>query len=183
LAVHAIERLRARLPGRVRVLDVASGSGRNTAALSKAGFDVVAVDDEAAMRASAIRALHGSFAGAVSSHGFLHGTAAEIAERLDALATHLEPDALLAATFGSTSDARFGKGSRVDASTYAPDDGDERGVPHAFFTQSQVSALLEPEYEIEWIQEHGVDEIAGRWAHHVAPLAGAIHWFVLARRR
>jgi hypothetical protein len=183
LALRAIERLRERLPGRVRVLDVASGSGRNAAALSKAGFEVVTVDDEAAMRVSAMRSLHGAFAGAVSSHGFLHGTAAEIAERLDALAAHLEPDAVLAATFGSVNDERFGKGTEIDASTYAPEDGDERGVPHAFFTQSQVGALLEPEYEIEWIEERVVDEIAGSWAHREAPLSGATHWFVLARRR
>lgn len=183
LALRAIERLRDRLPGRVRVLDVASGSGRNTAALERAGFDVVPVDDEAAMRVGAMRCLHGAFAGAVSTHGFLHGTAGEIAQRLDALAAHLEPDAVFAATFGSTSDARFGRGTEVDPSTYAPDDGDERGVPHAFFTQSQIHALLEPEYEIEWIEERNVDEIAGTWAHRDAPLSGAIHWLVLARRR
>ena len=183
LALRAIERLRDRLPGRVRVLDVASGSGRNSAALAKAGFDVVPVDDEAALRVSAMRSLHGAFAGAVSTHGFLHGTAADIAERLDALAAHLEPDAILAATFGSVRDARFGRGTEIDPSTFAPEDGDERGVPHAFFTESQLSALLEPEYEIEWIEECGVDEIAGSWAHSESPLTGAFHWFVLARRR
>jgi SAM-dependent methyltransferase len=183
LALRAIERLRERLPGRVRVLDVASGTGRNSAALEQAGFDVVAVDDESAMRVSAMRSLHGAFAGAVSTHGFLHGTAAEIAERLDALAAHLEPDAVLAATFGSTADERFGKGIEIDPSTYAPGEGDERGIPHAFFSQSQLSALLEPEYEIEWSEERGVDEIAGKWAHRQAPLSGAVHWFVIARRR
>lgn len=183
LALRAIERLRDRLPGRVRVLDVAAGSGRNTAALEGAGFDVLAVDDETAMRVSAMRSLHGAFAGAVSTHGFLHGSAADVAERLDALAAHLEPDAVLAATFGSTRDARFGKGTAIDPSTYAPDEGDEAGVAHAFFTQSQLFALLEPEYEIEWIEERDVDEIAGKWAHQTVPLSGAVHWFVLARRR
>jgi hypothetical protein len=183
LALRAIERLRERLPGRVRVLDVASGSGRNTAALTQAGFDVVAIDDEAAMRISAMRSLHGVFAGAVSTHGFLHGTAAEIAERLDALAAHLEPDALLAATFGSTADARFGNGTALDPSTFVPDEGDERGVPHAYFTDSQLRALLEPQYAIESIEERAVDEIAGKWAHREIPLSGAVHWFVIARRR
>src|SRR5579863_3482940 len=91
LALRAIERLRERVPGRVRVLDVASGSGRNAAALQQAGFEVLAVDDETAIKAGALRSLHGAFDGAVSSHGFLHGTAAEVADRLDALAAHLEP--------------------------------------------------------------------------------------------
>ncbi len=183
LALRAIDRLRDRLPGRVRVLDVASGRGRNTAALQQAGFEVLAVDDETAMKAGAMRSLHGTFDGAVSSHGFLHGTAAEIAERLDGLAAHLEPDAVLAATFGSVNDARFGRGTEIDSSTFAPNDGDEAGVAHAFFTQSQLCALLEPQYEIESIEELGVEEIAGKWAHRETPLAGAVHWFVLARRR
>lgn len=183
LALRAIERLRDRLPGLVRVLDVASGSGRNTAALQRAGFDVLAIDDDTAMKAGAMRSLHGAFAGAVSSHGFLHGTAAEVAERLDALAAHLEPDAVLAATFGSVNDARFGRGSKIDPSTFAPNDGDEAGVAHAFFTKSQLCALLEPEYEIESIEERGADEIAGKWAHRDAPLTGAVHWFVLAVKR
>lgn len=183
LALRAIERLRDRLPGRIRVLDIASGIGRNTAALKQAGFQVLAIDDETAMKAGAMRSLPGTFAGAVSSHGFLHGTAAEVAERLDALAPHLEPDALLAAAFGSVNDARFGSGTEIDPSTFAANDGDETGVPHAFFTQPQLCALLEPEYEIESIEERGVDEIAGKWAHREAPLTGAVHWFVLARRR
>lgn len=183
LALRAIERLRDRLPGLVRVLDVAAGSGRNTVALQQAGFDVLAVDDETAMKPGAMRSLHGSFAGAVSSHGFLHGTAAEVAERLDALAEHLEPGAVLAATFGSVNDARFGRGTQIDPSTFAAEHGDEAGVPHAFFAQSQLSALLEPQYEIESIEERSVDEIAGKWAHREAPLRGAVHWFVLARRR
>jgi hypothetical protein len=183
LAVRAIECLRERLPGLVRVLDLASGSGRNGAALAGAGFEVISVDDASAMQASALRSLHGSFAGAVSTHGLLHGSAAEIAERLDALAAHLEPGAILAATFGSTHDARFGRGTRVDESTYAPVEGDERGVAHAFFTQSQLGALLENEFEIVSIEENAVDEIAGRWAHQNRPLSGAVHWFVVARRR
>jgi hypothetical protein len=183
LAVLAVERLRNRLPGLVRVLDLASGSGRNGAALAAAGFQVVSVDDESAARVSAIRSLHGSFGGAVSTHGLLHGSAADVAERLDALAAHLERDALLAATFGSATDARFGAGTRIDDSTFAPDDGDERGVAHAFFTESQLRALLEPQYEIESIEERSVDEIAGKWAHREKSLSGAVHWFVLARRR
>lgn len=171
LAVQLIERLRPRLPGRVRVLDLATGSGRNASALQAAGFDVLAIDDAAAAT-TPVTGLHGEFAGLVSTHGFLHGSGLEVAERVDAVARHLAPDAVIALTFGSTNDPRYGGGTYIDDSTYAPDTGAERGILHAFFTEPQVEALLAPAFDIESIEEHGADGKAGK-----------THWFVLARRR
>jgi hypothetical protein len=171
LAAWLIERLQPLLPGRVRVVDLAAGSGRNAGALIAAGFDVVAIDDAAA-EATPIPGLHGQFAAMVSTHGFLHGSGDAIAARVDAAARHLVPDAPIAVTFGSTKDRRFGSGTRVDDSTYAADDGDERGVPHAFFSESQVLALLEPAFEVESIEEHAGDGMPDK-----------VHWFVLGRRR
>ncbi|MBV8723002.1 MAG: hypothetical protein JO277_12680 [Candidatus Eremiobacteraeota bacterium] len=171
LALRLIERLRPRLPGRVRVLDFAAGSGRNTAALADAGFDVVAIDDATAA-AMPIAGLHGQFAGMVSTHGFLHGSAADVARRIDAVARHLSPEAPIAVTFGSPSDTRVRAATRIDESTYAPQSGEERGVAHAFFTESQLLALLAPAFDVESVEERGAD---GK--------AESVHWFVLARRR
>jgi hypothetical protein len=36
---------------------------------------------------------------------------------------------------------------------------------------------------IESLDEHGVDEVAGAWAHREHPLTGAAHWFVIAQKR
>src|SRR5579862_2976722 len=178
LALRLIERLHAGS----RVLDFASGSGRNTAALARAGLDVVAVDDATAQSAEPLRGVSGRFAGTLSTHGFLHGSEIQIAQRVRAVVEQLDPRGVFYATFGSSSDDRFGRGTALDRNTYAPTDGDEAGVPHTFFTTHTLRAFLEPLVVIELLSESVVDEIAGRWAHERAPLEHAVHWFVTGYR-
>ena len=102
---------------------------------------------------------------------------------LHAIAARLFEVAPLYATFGSTNDARFGQGRRINAFTFAPIEGDEIGIAHTFFDQSSLRAILETSYEIESIEERRVDEIAGTWAHVTRPLHEASHWFVVATKR
>jgi hypothetical protein len=181
LAQRLIECLRG---GREsRVLDFASGRGRNAAALRGAGVTVVEVDDASAALPESLTRMNERFSAVLSTHGLLHGTAAAIAARTHAIAALLEDGGLLFATFGSSRDARFGEGERIDHSTYAPVAGDERGVAHTFFSEAAVRALLDPHFAIESLTEHGVDEAAGSWAHQEKPLTGAVHWFVVARKR
>lgn len=182
LAARLVERLRERPES--RILDFGAGSGRNSAALRRAGYDVVTVDDGAAAASSdPLPAMLGRFDAAVSTHGLLHGTTNAIAGRVSALAALLDPNAPLFAVFGSTRDARFGKGTRIEASVFAPVDGDERGVAHAYFARSSLQAMLEAYFTIELLEERDADETAGSWAHRAQPLSGAVHWFVIARRR
>lgn len=181
MAAALIERLHA--GGGVRVLDFACGSGRNTSALRAAGCTVVAIDDTAAAAAEPLREISERFDAAVSTHGLLHGTYDAIASHVRAIAERLRTGGLFYAAFGSSRDARFGQGRRFDDWTFAPLDGDEREVPHTYFDRSRVVAMLAPYFEIESLEEAGVDEIAGRWAHSVQPLQGAAHWFAIGRRR
>jgi SAM-dependent methyltransferase len=181
LAQRVIECLRGR--GQCRVLDFASGSGRNAAALRGAGFTVVEVDDAAAASERPLTRMDGQVAAVLSSHGLLHGTGPAIAARIRAIAAVLEDGGLFCATFGSSRDARFGEGERLADATYAPTAGDERGVAHTFFSETALRALLDPQFAIESLTERGVDEVAGSWAHRERPLAGAVHWFVVARKR
>jgi len=181
LAERLIERLQDKPKG--FVLDFASGSGRNGEALRRAGFTVVTVPDRAAADAAALTSLRQRFAAVVSSHGLLHGDLASIRDRVRAIANALEDDGLLYATFGSTQDARFGRGVRVTDATFAPADGDERGIAHTYFDREGLLALLEPEFEAESLDQQRVDDVAGRWAHPTRPLAGAVHWFAVARKR
>jgi hypothetical protein len=167
----------------VRVIDFAAGSGRNGEALRNAGFDVTTIDDQTAMAGSPLDSIEGSFDALISTHGFLHGTVAEITKRLELIARRLKPRGLLFATFGSTRDARFGEGRRIDVSTYAPLHGDERGVAHCFFTRSQLERVLDSRYDVESLAERRVDAVAGRWAHPGTPLRKAVHWFLEAHTR
>jgi SAM-dependent methyltransferase len=179
LALRLIDRLRGGRSERARVLDFACGSGRNAAALSRAGFDVTQVEDAVAER-TAGAVPNAPFAAVISTHGFLHGTAAEIGERAGMVARALVPGGLFYACFGSTRDARFERGQRIDDRTFAPQEGDERGVPHAFFSRAQLAELLGGFYAVETMDECCVDEIAGTWAHPGAALSRAYHWMVVA---
>ncbi len=181
LAECLIEHLQYR-PGS-RVLDFASGSGRNTAALREAGFAVIAIDDGGAALPGALAASDGEFAAAVSTHGLLHGTPKSIAAALDAIAERLENNGRLYATFGSVRDARFGQGERLGDWTFAPIEEPERGVPHTYYDRERLEALLSLGFLIESLDERGVDQTAGSWAHADRPLRGAVHWFVVARKR
>lgn len=165
------------------MLDFCSGSGRNAAALRAAGFDVVAVSDGDADRDAALAPEIGAFAATISTHGLLHGTIAAIGARTARIADRLEADGLLYATFGSVRDSRYGCGRRIEAATFAPLDGDERGVAHSYFTRERLDELLQPQYTLERLDEIAADDVAGTWAHRERPLAGAVHWLVIARRR
>jgi hypothetical protein len=163
LAVRLVEHLRG---GReIRVLEFACGVGRNTQALREAGLDVVTIDDPTAASASPFAGIPGGFAAALSTHGLLHGTPAIVAGHLSQIARLLAKNAILYATFGSVRDARFGQGERIDASTFASAEGDERGVPHAFFDRDQLQALLDPHFTIESLEEHDAEKV---------------HWFAVA---
>ena len=181
LAERLIERLQSAPDN--RVLDFSAGSGRNTEALRRAGFAVVAIADNAAAFAAPLPGEPPSFNAILSTHGLLHGTPQAIAARVRALAQRLESGGLLYATFGSSRDARFGQGERIDDSTFSPDDGDERGVAHAYFDRHQLFALLDRDFDVELLREHSVDDVAGSWAHRERPLTGAVHWYAIARKR
>ncbi|HLY01218.1 MAG TPA: class I SAM-dependent methyltransferase [Candidatus Cybelea sp.] len=165
LAVRLAEHLRG--GPEIRVLEFASGAGRNTRALREAGLEVVTIDDPTAASAAPLAGLSGSFAAAVSTHGLLHGTPAVIRGHVAQIARLLAKNARLYATFGSIHDARFGQGERIDASTFAPAEGNERGVAHGFFDREQLAALLGPHFTIESLEEHAAEKV---------------HWFVVARR-
>jgi hypothetical protein len=169
LARELIERLRNR-PG-AAVLEIGSGSGRNTRAVEAAGLRVIDLDSEEIA------------AGALSTHTFLHGTPESLAALLNAVAKRIESGAPFFVTFGSTSDARCGRGTRIEDNVYAPDAGDERGVPHAFFDETSLRRLLEKAWNIDSLREERVHDIAGKWAHEQMPLGYAFHWFAVVRRR
>lgn len=170
LAVELIGRLRDRFGA--AVLEVGRGSGRNTAALERAGFRVVGFDRSGQ-----------SAAAALSTHALLHGAPHQIEALLERIAAQVTPGAPLYATFGSVNDRRFGQGTRLGPATFAAESGDEVGVAHTYYGAEALRKLLHPQWIIESAQEQGVDDIAGSWAHENEPLRDAVHWFVRARRR
>ena len=165
-----------------RVLDFCTGRGRNAAALRAAGFEVVAIADADVDHDDALPRAGETFTAVISTHGLLHGLPQTIVARVAEIAGYLDPGGLFYATFGSIADARFGSGARIGDSTFAPVDGDERGVAHTYFSRGQLDDLLRRHFVVERLWETGVDAVAGGWAHAQRPLRAAVHWFVVARR-
>jgi hypothetical protein len=166
LCLALIDRLRDRHGA--AIFEVGAGSGRNTRALEAAGF--------------AVNAGVGPYAGALSTHALLHGTPDDIREHLRTIARALEPNAPFYVTFGSVNDARYGTGTQLAPHTFAPVDGDEAGVAHAFFDELRLRRMLDEHWAVEELREENVDEIAGKWAHEQRPLQNSVHWFARLRK-
>lgn len=161
------------------VIEIGTGSGRNTRALVAAGIPNVSVPD-----ATPYTQLPGSremYGAALSTHAYLHGTMAKLRAGFADLRRVLRAGAPVFVTLGSIKDARYGLGVPYDERSFAPGEGDEAGIPHAYFDRDGVIELLYG-FAIVSLEEVDVDEIVGRWAHESDEITGRVHWFVQARR-
>ena len=160
------------------VLEVAAGAGRNTRALADAGLTVVATRDDDPY--TQLPGGRNAYAAALSTHGYLHGSTDKLRIGFAELRRVLRPGAPVFITLGSLNDARFGFGLALDERTFAPGDGPEKGIPHAYFDRASIPEVLRG-YTIESLTETPVDEVVGRWAHAPAE-TGLRHWFIVAHR-
>jgi hypothetical protein len=160
------------------VIEVAAGSGRNTRALVDAGIPVVSTSDEAPY--TQLPGGRNSYAAALSTHGYLHGSSDKLRAGFAELLRVLKPGATIFITLGSIHDSRFGFGLSLDERTYAPGDGPEKGVPHAYFEREGIGEILRG-FTIQEAEEVGVDGVVGEWAH-TPEEKGLRHWFVVAKK-
>jgi hypothetical protein len=158
------------------ILEVHAGSGRNTRMLVDGGFPVLATrDDEPYTQLPGGR---DTYAAALSTHGYLHGTTAKLRIGMAELRRVLKIGAPVALVFGSIEDERYGFGEALDEHTFAPGDGDEAGIPHVYFDRDGVVSLMARGFAIESLEHVDADAIVGRWAHEEPH--GVRHWFVIA---
>jgi len=198
LARELAERLRESRVG-CRVLLLGIGSGRNVAPLLDAGLRVDAIESDPAralaattqfagngrVRVACAKApdlipFGGTYDAALSTHALLHGTPQSIAATIGALCARLVAGAPFYATLGSKNDPRFGTGERLGAATFAPTNGDERGVAHTYFDARSARVLLR-DVSIDTLDEVGGGEHVGRWAHPTGSDT-IVHWFVRGHR-
>jgi hypothetical protein len=160
-----------------RVLVVGPGRGRSLGVLAAAGLSVETAEAGDVL----LDTQRGPYAAVLSTHALLHGTPAAVAARCARILERLTNGGRLYATFGSVRDPRFGTGTAVDGG-WAPNEGDEAGVVHAYFDRSALEAALAG-FLLLCASEHDVRETVGRWAHAPdAVLRPSVHWFVEARR-
>ena len=138
------------------VLEVASGEGRSTSAFRDAGIPVVATGDDDPY--TQLPGERDAYAGAFSSHGYLHGATAKVRAGLAELRRVLRAGAPIYITLGSIRDDRFGFGEAIDEWTFAPGDGPEMGIPHAYFDRDTIVELLRG-FTIESLDEVDATDI------------------------
>jgi hypothetical protein len=160
------------------VIEIGLGSGRNTRALVDAGIPAVSVPDDVPY--TQLPGARETYGAALSTHAYLHGVTSKLRAGIGELRRVLRAGAPIFITLGSIADARYGLGIPLDERTFAPGDGDETGIPHAFFDRDGVTELLYG-FTVDTIEEVGVDAIVGRWAHP-GDDTGRVHWFVQAHR-
>jgi hypothetical protein len=175
-------------------LVLGAGSGRNIPPLLRAGVHVDVIEDDASRAQAAaerfageplLRLVHDDYANlgsyrreyvaVLSTHALLHGTFEHLRTTLSALAEIVSPDAELFLTFGSTRDRRFGRGIATGPHAWAAADGTEAGVPHTYFKEDELRALLRA-FDVISLEETQAGSLVGRWAHDTND-ADIIHWF------
>jgi hypothetical protein len=161
------------------VLEVHQGSSRNTRAIVDAKIPITSTRDDDPY--TQLPGGRDAYAAALSTHGYLHGTTAKLRLGLAELRRVLKPGAPMFITLGSLHDPRFGYGLALDERTFAPGDGPEAGIPHAFFERDGILELLRG-YTIESMEEVDVTHIVGSWAHPDPDAEKIVHWFVVARK-
>lgn len=186
-------------PG-ARILLLGIGNARHLRALLEAEHSVDVVEEDTARAAEAamrwadrpsVRIARARYTGplpfatrydgALSTHALLHGSPAAVAASLAAVGNRLRAGAPFHFTLGSKRDPRFGRGTRIDDDTWAPQDGSEAGVAHVYFDEAGVRRLLAG-WNVAAFEERSASQTAGRWAHGDAEVASMVHWFVRARR-
>ncbi|MBV8150665.1 MAG: hypothetical protein JO101_07410 [Candidatus Eremiobacteraeota bacterium] len=161
------------------IIVVGDGRGRNSRALEQAGWRTVAIPDDRPYTQLGVPAR--SFAAGLSTHAYLHGNTAKIRLGIAELARVLRAGAPAYLTLGSIRDVRYGFGDPLDENTFAPGNGAEAGIPHAFFDRDGAIDVLRP-LTLVSLEEVEVDDVVGKWAHLDEEPPGKVHWFVAARR-
>ncbi len=175
----------------VRVLDLGCGAGRHTILLAKAGFQVTALDvSETALRELQGRAdnadlasitlvkhemvqlpfLDEYFDAIVCTNVLHHGTMMDIRKTLAEAYRILRPRSLGLVVTLSKNDFRYGSGIRLEPDTYRFTEGDERGIIHHFFLESQLRSVFSM-FQIDNLREDLIPIGKGNRAHFFLRIA------------
>ena len=186
---------------RLRIWDLCCGAGRHTRTLAARGHPVFASDVspsgieltrellsgqnlEATLEVSDMTACpwpNERFHGVLSWDAIHHNTIDSIRRTVNMVHDQLIPGGCFLLTLKSTKADSYGMGREIELGTYIRDDGVEAGVPHHFFTESEVRDLFDG-WDLLVLVEQIMDyRVRGDDFYDSNPFAYT-RWGVLVRR-
>ncbi len=178
--------------GTVRVLDLGCGAGRHTVFLAKAGFQVTGLDvsetalgelqnrlDKANLRVTLVKHemlelpfINNYFDAVVSTNVLHHGTVAEVQRTLGEVYRIMRKGGLGLVVTLSKKDFRYGNGRNLEPDTYLFTEGDEKGIVHHFFAETDLRSFFS-QFEITDLREDLIPVEKGNRAHFLLRLTKA----------
>lgn len=154
------------------IWDLCCGAGRHTVLISKMGHNVYGSDIsenginhtrkwlnseglKAELEVSDMTVFPWDglkFHGVICWDALHHNTIANIKKTVDIIYDNMRDRGMFMVTLLSTKGGAYGKGIEIEENTFVRDDGEEAGVPHHYFDETEIRLLFK-EWKIVYLVE------------------------------
>jgi len=122
-----------------------------------------------------------SFEGALAINVIHHTNYNNFVKIINEISRILVKNGLFLATIASKQNHKFGKGDKIDEYTYLTDSGAEKGIPHCFLDNKDITKIFSPKFHLLKLEL-----ISGEIPEEDKPLKkeGSLdHWLIFAQKK